>query len=153
MSKKANSTIPFDTTPIEGGGFHFFVSVVIEGKRARFLIDTGASKTVIHKAYYEKKLRRKLKVIAQETTGLHSTVLESYTGAIKQLSIGAWQIHSYEIAAVDLNHVNTMYQKMGLPAIDGILGADILHHAAASINFKRGLITLAQYEYLPLPQF
>ncbi len=65
-----------------GGGFHPFVNVTIEGKKCRFLIDTGASKSVIDKHFYESKLGRKMKVLKQETTGLHSTVMESYVGTL-----------------------------------------------------------------------
>ena len=118
--------LKFTITEMQGGGFHPFVSVNIEGKKCRFLIDTGASKSVIDKHFYEAKLERKLKVIKQETTGLHSTVMESYVGNLKKLTIGKLTVSAYPIAAVDLMHVNTTYQKMKLKKIHGILGSDLL---------------------------
>ena len=120
---------------MQGGGFHPFITVDIEGQKCRFLIDTGASKSVIDKHFYETKLNRKLKVIKQETTGLHSTVMESYTGKLKKLTIGKQLISDYGIAAVDLMHVNSTYQKMKLKKIHGILGSDLLKKYNAVIDY------------------
>ena len=123
---KAPVGVKFAVTEMMGGGFHPFVNVTIEGKKCRFLIDTGASKSVIDKHFYESKLNRKMKVIKQETTGLHRTVMESYVGTLKKLTIGKLVINSYTVAGVDLMHVNTTYQKMKLKKIQGILGSDLL---------------------------
>ena len=122
---------------MQGGGFHPFLTVSIEGRKCRFLIDTGASKSVIDKYFYESKLGRKLKVIKQETTGLHSTVMESYTGKLKKLTIGKLVIAEYPIAAVDLMHVNMTYKKMKLKKIDGILGSDLLAKHGAVIDYAQ----------------
>ena len=120
------NAVKFVITEMLGGGFHPFVNVTIEGKKCRFLIDTGASKSVIDKHFYEAKLGRKMKVLKQETTGLHSTVMESYVGTLKKLAIGKLVIPAYTVAGVDLMHVNTTYQKMKLKKIQGILGSDLL---------------------------
>jgi len=125
-NKEAPRGIKFVITEMQGGGFHPFLAVNIEGQKCRFLIDTGASKSVIDKYFYETKLNRKLKVIKQETTGLHSTVMESFAGKLKKLTIGKLVISDYPIAAVDLMHVNTTYRKMKLKKIQGILGSDLL---------------------------
>ena len=125
-NKEASKGLKFVITEMQGGGFHPFVTVNIEGHKCRFLIDTGASKSVIDKHYYESKLNRKLKVIKQETTGLHSTVMESFVGKLKKLTIGSLTITDYSIAGVDLMHVNSTYKKMKLKKIDGILGSDLL---------------------------
>ena len=125
-NKETPNGLKFVITDMQGGGFHPFVTVTIEGRRCRFLIDTGASKSVIDKHFYESKLNRKLKVIKQETTGLHSTVMESFVGKLKELTIGKLKITDYPIAGVDLMHVNTTYQKMKLRKIQGILGSDLL---------------------------
>lgn len=138
MAKKDNKErkgVKFVVTEMQGGGFHPFINVTIEGKKCRFLIDTGASKSVVDKHFYETKLNRKLKVIKQETTGLHSTVMESYTGKLKKLTIGKQVISEYAIAAVDLMHVNTTYKKMKLRKIDGILGSDLLAKYSAVIHY------------------
>jgi hypothetical protein len=139
MSQKNTSPkgVKFIITEMQGGGFHPFINVTIEGQKCRFLIDTGASKSVIDKYFYESKLNRKMKVIKQETTGLHSTVMESYVGSLKKLLIGDLIISNYGIAGVDLMHVNATYKKMKMRKIHGILGSDLLQKHSMVIDYGK----------------
>jgi hypothetical protein len=132
--------VKFVISEMHGGGFHPFITVTVEGKKCRFLIDTGASKSVIDKSFYETKLARKMKVLKQETTGLHSTVMESYTGTLKTLKIGDLNISKYFVAGVDLSHVNSTYKKMKIKKIDGILGSDLLKIHNVVIDYAQSMI-------------
>ncbi len=129
--------IKFTAQEMMGGGYHPFITVTVEGHKCRFLIDTGASKSVIDKGFYETKLERKPKVIKLETTGLHSTVMESYSGKLKSMDIGTCKVTNYEIAAIDLSHVNTTYRKMKMKKISGILGSDIFKSYNAVIDYSQ----------------
>ncbi len=118
------------------GGSHIFINLAVNGKRCRFLIDTGASKSVLDKDYFEKHLDKKnLRTIKQETSGLHSSVPETHLGVVKKLNIGQLSISNYEIAAVDLKHVNTIYKKVKKPPIHGILGSDLMQKYKMVINY------------------
>lgn len=109
------------------GGSHIFVNLNINSKRCRFLIDTGASKTVIDKGYFEKYFDKKsIKTVKQETSGLHGSVPESHFAVIKKLSIGKLDIINQQVAAIDLSHVNSIYAKTKKPRIHGILGSDLM---------------------------
>ena len=109
------------------GGYHLFLNLKVNGVRCRFLIDTGASKSVIDKKYFEDKVGKKfLKTIKQETTGLHSSTSESYFGIIKTVEVGHHTVKNYNIAAVDLAHVNMVYRNAKKPKIQGILGSDLM---------------------------
>lgn len=125
-----------------GGGYHLFVTVKLNDKRCRFLVDTGASKSVVDKAYFEKNFGAKnLKTIKQQTTGLHSSVPESYTGKVKEFVIGKKTIKNYTIAAVDLSHVNMTYASLKKPKIQGILGSDVMLQCKMVIDY--GTMTIA----------
>ncbi len=122
---------------IEGEGFHIMVQGMIHGKEARFLIDTGASRSVfdpktistfIDDLVFEKK--------EGMTAGVGSTNLESATFKIDAFSIGDLEIHDYEAVALDLENIHEMYGKLHLPRIDGILGGDLLRRYRAVINYK-----------------
>ena len=109
------------------GGFHLFLNLKVNGVKCRFLIDTGASKSVLDKKYFEEKIGKKyIKTVKQETTGLHSSTAESYYGVVKNIEVGHHVVKNYNIAAIDLSHVNQVYRNAKKPKINGILGSDLM---------------------------
>ena len=129
--------VPLQLLDIEGEGFHIMVKGMIHGKEARFLIDTGASRSVfdpntitdfIDNVAFEKK--------EGMTAGVGSSDLESATFMIEVFSIGELEIHDYEAVALDLENIHEMYGKLGLPRIDGIIGGDLLKRYKSVINYK-----------------
>jgi len=129
--------VPLQLLDIEGEGFHIMVKGLIHGKEANFLIDTGASRSVfdpstisnfIDDLEFEKK--------EGITAGVGSSDLESSTFIIDLLSFGDLEILDYEAVALDLSNIHEMYDKLGLPRIDGILGGDLLKKHKAVINYR-----------------
>lgn len=129
--------VPIQLLDIEGDGFHIMVKGTIHGKGARFLIDTGASRSVfdpktltsfIDDLQFEKK--------EGMAAGVGSSELESSTFVIDQLTIGALEIANYEGVALDLENIHEMYAKLHLPHIDGIIGGDLLRKYKAVINYR-----------------
>jgi len=129
--------IPLQLLDIEGEGFHVMVKGMIHGKEANFLIDTGASRSVfdpntistfIDDLEFEKK--------EGMTAGVGSSDLESATFRIDIFSIGGLEIADYEAVALDLENIHEMYEKLGLPRIDGIIGGDLLKRYKAIVNYK-----------------
>ena len=129
--------VPLQLLDIEGEGFHVMVKGMIHGKEANFLIDTGASRSVfdpktiatfIDDIQFEKK--------EGMTAGVGSSDLESSTFFIDSFTIGELEINDYEAVALDLENIHEMYDKLGLPRIDGILGGDLLKRYKAVINYK-----------------
>ena len=137
--------IPIQLLDIEGEGFHIMVKGMIHGKEAHFLIDTGASRSVfdpntistfIDNLEFEKK--------EGMTAGVGSSDLESSTFTMDTFSIGDLEIHDYEAVALDLENIHEMYEKLGLPHIDGILGGDLLKRYKAIVNYKAKKLRLTR---------
>ena len=129
--------VPLQVLDIEGEGFHIMVNGLIHGKEARFLVDTGASRSVfdpktiasfIDNPIFEKK--------EGMTAGVGSSDLESAVFTIDQMQLGELVIHDYQAVALDLENIHEMYAKLGLPHIDGILGGDLLRRHKAVINYR-----------------
>lgn len=129
--------VPLQLLDIEGEGFHIMIKGLIHGKEANFLIDTGASRSVfdpstisnfIDDLEFEKK--------EGITAGVGSSDLESSTFTINSLAFGELEIRDYEAVALDLSNIHEMYDKLGLPRIDGILGGDLLKKHKAVINYR-----------------
>ena len=129
--------VPLQLLDIEGEGFHIMVKGLIHGKEARFLIDTGASRSVfdpktissfIDNLTFEKKVGM--------TAGVGSSDLESSTFKIDVFSIGDLEITNYEAVALDLENIHEMYGKLGLPHIDGIIVGDLLKRYKSVISYR-----------------
>ena len=129
--------VPIRLLDIEGEGFHVMIQGKINGMEANFLIDTGASRsvfdpTVITKFIENPTFQKKGGI----TAGVGSSDLESSTFIINTLSFGDIEIHNYEAVALDLENIHESYSKLGLPAIDGIIGGDLLYRLKATINYR-----------------
>ena len=143
MKKKKPVSVPLSIEQLQGTGYHVFVHVKVNGKKCRFLIDTGASHSVISKAYYEKKLgKKKLKTVKQATTGLHSSTSKSHFGDVAKLSLGKLTIDDITLAAIDLSHVNETYKELKKKKIDGIIGSDLLRKQNAVIDYGQAVLLL-----------
>ena len=136
MKHRKTTSIKIEVVELDRNGFHLFISVKVDEKKCRFLIDTGASHSVIDKVYYEKNMqKKKLKTIKQSTTGLHSSTTESHFGKIKELKAGNFVAKNIMAAAVDLGHVNKTYKSIKKPSIHGILGSDLMMKHKMKIDY------------------
>lgn len=129
---------------IQDDGFHLLMKLKINGKNARMLIDTGASRTVfdlerIQDYVSEKKFEDHDKL----STGLGTDSMPTSTVVIKSLKIGELKLHDFPAVLLDLKHVNSTYNKLGYDSIEGVLGNDILVKYKAIINYKKLELTLS----------
>ncbi len=142
MKKKENA-VKILLLELGKGGYHIFFNLKVNGKSCRFLIDTGASSSVIDKGYFEKNFGKKnLTTIKEGTHGLHSSTAESHFGKIKELQIGKRKINNYKVAAIDLSHVNQLYANLKRPKISGILGSDLMVKYKMVIDYGDSKIVL-----------
>lgn len=119
-------------------GLHIHIKIFLNNKVARFVVDTGASQTVIDKNRAEHfipgGIHRKLDAL---TAGIGTNTLESQAVIIKNIRIGELKIKNYELILLDLQHVNESYKTMGFKEIDGIFGSELLNKYSAVIDFKK----------------
>jgi predicted aspartyl protease len=133
-------TIKLELLSIEDDGYHIFTEAIINGKPARLLIDTGASRTVFDaeriKAFLSAK-RPRLKKIEKLSTGLGTNTMESRAVKLKEFRLGETVINNYSAVVLNIGHVNESYQMLGYPEIDGVLGGDLLHQMKAVIDYRK----------------
>ena len=129
------------------GGYNLLARVIINGKPALLLVDTGAAKTVLDTDHMQKFVEQtELKRNARKnlTPGLSSVY--SYVANIETLEIGSVIIKDYKATAVDLGHINRAFRGMGNPQIDGLLGCDLLRHCRATLKFEERVLELNALE-------
>jgi len=140
---KRTTNIPIDKVIIEDDGSHLLVKSKINGKVARLLIDTGASRSVFDieriKLYVSEKSfpdHDKL------STGLGTNSMPTSKITLKSLKIGDLVLENFPAVLLDLQHVNGTYNTLGHSAIEGVIGNDILVRYNATINYKKMVLTL-----------
>ena len=143
--KREKTEIVMDLIPIEEDGFHIFIPVRVNGKKARFLVDTGASRSVVDKDRILKYLSGEevtFEKMEKLSTGLGTNTMESNSILLKRISFGREKILNYRAVALDLTHVNQSYQLLGIRNIDGVLGGDLLSRLNAIINYNKKVLTI-----------
>ncbi len=135
--------IPFKVLNIDNEGYHLLMKLLINRKVARIIIDTGASKTVFDKSRIERFVTaRNFDVHEKMSSGLGTNTMQSQTTLLKKITIGKLEILDYKAVLLDLSHVNQSYDQIGLSAVDGVLGSDILNQYHAVIDYEKKILKL-----------
>ena len=111
----------------------------VNGHEANLLIDTGASRTVFDQARITALLDGQAADFEDNeklSTGLGTSTMESKAIKIEKLQIGNLLIRDYNAVVLEMSHIQQSYAKLGLPAIDGVLGGDLLEEHGAVIDYK-----------------
>ena len=137
--------LPFRLLNIEGDGYHLQVKVRINGKPALMIVDTGASRSVFDRTQIEKYIgAEKIGDHDRLSTGLGTSTMKSQFVVLKSFTIKGIRLQNFGAVILDLQHVNHTYDIIGLPAVAGVLGSDILVRLNAVIDFRRKEITLTR---------
>ena len=130
--------IPIKKINVEHGGVHLSVIMKVNGKNARMVLDTGASRTVFD-FHLIKTFVKTPEIIDSEilSAGIGTTEMKSHFITIKKLQIGKRIIQNYHAVLLNLEHVNLAYANAGIKKIDGILGGDILMDLKAVIDYSK----------------
>ena len=124
-------------------GFHLVLSILVNGRPARMVLDTGASQTVFDKTRIKKFMKQKqFESHDKLLTGLGTNKMKSHLAMIAKIEIGKIVIRKYKTVVIDLSHVNNAYSQMKQKPIDGILGSDILKQYKAVIDYPNCHLTL-----------
>ena len=129
--------VPINIISIEGDGFHLIAEGLINGKSARFVVDTGASRTVFDKerilGYIDNPEFNEKEGLS---AGIGGTDISSFIFKLEELSFGELSIKDYQAVAMDLSNVNNSYAMLKIPPVDGVLGGDLLYKHKAVISYK-----------------
>ena len=135
--------IPINIISSEGDGFHLIAEGCINGKTARFVVDTGASRTVFDKDKILNYINNpEFSEKEGISAGIGGTDISSFIFDIEELSFGELKIKDYQAVAMDLSNVNDSYAMIKLPPIDGVLGGDLLVKYKAGISYRLKKIRL-----------
>ncbi len=139
-----NTIIIFELIDLEGDGFHLNIKGKANGIAVNLIIDTGASKTVFDINTIKKMVKQDaLNENDKLSSGLGTNTMKSFKTTIDKFELDSFEELNYEVAVLDLSHVNHSYENIGLKPIDGIIGGDLLVKYNAIINYNEKTLTLS----------
>ncbi|PWL37369.1 acid protease [Flagellimonas aquimarina] len=113
---------------------HLHLVGILNGIQVNFLLDTGASGTVI-----DEKNKDKFKMESQESdrlaAGAGGGSMQMQISENNNLILGALHINDKDLMMMNLDHVNQAFERLGLEPVDGVIGADILTDYKAIIDY------------------
>ena len=113
---------------------HFVLPVLVNGVRGHFLLDPGASHSVVDDLQKEKFLL-KTEPSKDQGTGLGGQAETSISFGNELLLGDQFHVDSQTIYVMSLGHVNVALQHYGVAKIEGVIGADILNMYAAVLEY------------------
>ena len=125
---------PFRLMKIDSrGGCHPFITFFHDKKSYNALIDCGASHSLLSKDFFED--------VPEENPALRSVGMGNdfsiWTITLDTLRLSGLNLTDVMLLKSDLSHINQSLSSMGFPAIDGILGCDLLRRLKAKIDFEQ----------------
>ena len=120
---------------------HFKVISKINGVKGVFILDTGASSTFVDiklEGLFKLKSERSL----IKASGAGPNKLTTLLSKCNSIKIGGWKCERFQIALIDLSNVNDAFESVEAPAVDGIIGADVLKTGNAIIDYEKNYLYL-----------
>jgi len=120
---------------------HFEIKATLNGKKGRFILDTGASNSCLDITLADPY---NLKVEDSETkaAGAGAIGMETKIAVNNTIKFKDWKYKNFNVVLLDLTHVNTALTEHNAKAVHGIIGADILEKGEAIIDYKKKCVYL-----------
>ena len=117
-------------------GMHLIIPVKINEVEVDFVLDTGASRSVVDIEFLNGIITDlELKKEESDSAGVGASDLASFTTSVRSFVVGNLIIKAFEIACLDLKHVKQSYENIDETPIYGVLGGDILNDYNAVIDY------------------
>ena len=122
-------------------GYNLYVDGMINGEAAKFMVDTGAFTTLLHRRYV-----RRMKIPLRETpfssAGVNLKERGVQVATIQRLSIGDVKFNKKEVGVMDLHGLIHDDLLDASPPVAGLLGSEILRRNHGIIDFGTRMLYL-----------
>lgn len=138
-----STTIALNIFSLEGDGFHPKLEIGVNGQCEMAILDTGASKTAFDRELLSQLMpQENFEAVERLSTGLGTNSMQCYKAKIAELKVGDFLIRDFEVAVLDLSHINQAYEALGFGQVLGVVGSDLLQEYKALIDYESQTLTL-----------
>lgn len=121
---------------------HAVIDVTVNGRKAYFVLDSGASVTVVHRDSIPNfRLLPTEKVDYSNATGVGGSV-DAQTYSVESFKVKHLNVEHPSIFGMDLSHVVNALNGYSKQPIEGVIGQDILSKHQAIIDIASNTIYL-----------
>ncbi|MBN1988549.1 MAG: clan AA aspartic protease [Bacteroidales bacterium] len=135
--------IPFELIEIEKHSFHPVIEVTIKDESYLFVIDTGASRTVIHSNLAAQFPPVDMGAVEPYAASITAESLPVTMVCINLLHIGSYPFVNTQAFSADLTSIASYYESMTGRKLYGLLGCDFMLKTKAVMNFPKKILTLS----------
>jgi hypothetical protein len=129
--------IPFKIVELEKNSYHILVKGKIKNIEYLFVLDSGASKTLIDIKVAEKLKRIPVKTNTPIATGIMAEKISVELVSIPTLELNGLKFKKIDAVVTDLKAINDVYSKLTGKTIGGLIGCDFLIKQTCRIDFKK----------------
>lgn len=115
---------------------HLTLSAKINKVAGLFILDTGASATVLDEKTKE-KFQLKVDKSVHEGVGAGASNLKTSLSNNNELAFGTLKVKDIPLVVMDLSHVNKAMEQREEEQVDGVIGADILLAFNGIIDYEK----------------
>jgi len=136
-------TLPMHKLQLSEITAHFYVDIKINRFKAKMLLDTGASQTLISEKFANKlKIEKKEIETDNISIGIANNKLSPQLAEIQLLQIDNIKIRGFQCIVLPMEHINNTYRSIGQNEIDGIIGNELLIYFKSIIHLKKNTLIL-----------
>jgi predicted aspartyl protease len=122
---------------------HFEIIVKVNGKKGLFILDTGASNSLVDIDSVE-QFNLTVKDSEVKVAGAGAINMDSKISKKNKIKIGKWNHKKVALVLFNMTHVNTALKNQNANPVNGIIGTDLLKKGKAIIDYDK------KYLYLKL---
>jgi len=126
--------IPLKKVFLDSDGVHILLASNVGGG-SFFILDTGASKSVIDSVILEQMEYEKIEVESFESSHIQG-MIDGECVQLSQVQFGDFVCHDFQAVSMSLEHVNSIYSRFIDEPIAGLLGGDFFDKYKVLINYS-----------------
>lgn len=130
---------------------HHLVDVVIDGKPAAFIVDTGANLTVMNAGDAATFGLQSKPVALAGAFGIGGAVDRAGQAGVRSMAVGGMPVRQTRVMTADLGQVVDLVSKLAGRRVAGIVGQDVMREHRAVIDVARPILYMVPGDGEPKP--